>query len=142
MSQVAARATDALQSLKSLPTYFEPDSFRLSQRVTVMKYDIFRFASSVAASLLVAVALPATANPIKNVVLAHGAFVGGAVWRPVYDILVKDGYNVTLVQKPLTFFPMKCPRQCVSSLVRTVLVCLSYTATGGLLLQRPATILM
>jgi pimeloyl-ACP methyl ester carboxylesterase len=42
--------------------------------------------------------------PIKNIVLVHGAFVGGSGWRPVYDILTKDGYNVTLVQEPLTSF--------------------------------------
>src|SRR6201993_4058295 len=44
----------------------------------------------------------ALASPIKNVVLVHGAFVDGSGWQPVYDILVKDGYNVTVVQDPLT----------------------------------------
>jgi pimeloyl-ACP methyl ester carboxylesterase len=46
----------------------------------------------------------ATANaaPVKNVVLVHGAFVDGSGWRPVYDILVRDGYNVSVVQQPLT----------------------------------------
>ena len=39
---------------------------------------------------------------IKNIVLVHGAFVDGSGWQPVYDILVKDGYHVTLVQDPLT----------------------------------------
>lgn len=43
-------------------------------------------------------------GPIKNIVLVHGAFVGGAGWRPVYDILTKDGYHVSLVQEPLTSF--------------------------------------
>jgi pimeloyl-ACP methyl ester carboxylesterase len=42
--------------------------------------------------------------PVKNIVLVHGAFVDGSGWRPVYDILTKDGYNVTLVQEPLTSF--------------------------------------
>jgi pimeloyl-ACP methyl ester carboxylesterase len=46
----------------------------------------------------------AQAAPVKNVVLVHGAFVGGAGWRPVYDILTRDGYKVTLVQEPLTSF--------------------------------------
>src|ERR1700740_1598092 len=44
----------------------------------------------------------ALASPIKNVVLVHGAFVDGSGWQPVYDILVKDGYNVTVVKAPLT----------------------------------------
>jgi pimeloyl-ACP methyl ester carboxylesterase len=47
-----------------------------------------------------AVAVPAA--PIRNIVLVHGAFVDGSGWQPVYDILVKDGYSVTVVQQPLT----------------------------------------
>jgi pimeloyl-ACP methyl ester carboxylesterase len=54
--------------------------------------------------LLAGAATTAQAAPVKNIVLVHGAFVGGAGWRPVYDILTKDGYNVTLVQEPLTSF--------------------------------------
>jgi len=29
-------------------------------------------------------------------VLVHGAWVDGSGWKPVYDILTKDGYTVTL----------------------------------------------
>jgi pimeloyl-ACP methyl ester carboxylesterase len=50
------------------------------------------------------ITLPAIAAPIKNIVLVHGAFVDGSGWKPVYTILVKDGYNVSLVQEPLTSF--------------------------------------
>ena len=38
----------------------------------------------------------------KNVVLVHGGFVDGSGWQGVYDILKKDGYNVTIVQNPTT----------------------------------------
>src|SRR6201999_805985 len=41
---------------------------------------------------------------IKNIVLVHGAFVDGSGWKPVYDILVKKGYHVNIVQQPLTTF--------------------------------------
>jgi pimeloyl-ACP methyl ester carboxylesterase len=41
---------------------------------------------------------------VKNIVLVHGAWVDGSGWKPVYDILVKDGYHVTVVQEPLTSF--------------------------------------
>jgi pimeloyl-ACP methyl ester carboxylesterase len=51
-----------------------------------------------------ALAAPAADAPVKNIVLVHGAFVDGAGWRPVYDILTKDGYHVSLVQEPLTSF--------------------------------------
>jgi pimeloyl-ACP methyl ester carboxylesterase len=37
---------------------------------------------------------------VKNVVLVHGGFVDGSGWRGVYDILKKDGFNVSIVQNP------------------------------------------
>src|SRR5580704_1075530 len=49
-------------------------------------------------------AASALATPVKNIVLVHGAWVDGSGWRPVYDILVRDGYNVTMVQEPETSF--------------------------------------
>lgn len=56
-------------------------------------------AAVLVASLLCGIA---SAAPVKNVVLVHGAFVDGSGWRPVYDILVRDGYHVSVVQQPLT----------------------------------------
>jgi pimeloyl-ACP methyl ester carboxylesterase len=41
---------------------------------------------------------------IRNIVLVHGAWADGSGWKGVYDILVKDGYNVTIVQEPETSF--------------------------------------
>ncbi|HTF31293.1 MAG TPA: alpha/beta hydrolase, partial [Flavitalea sp.] len=41
---------------------------------------------------------------ITNVVLVHGAFVDGSGWEPVYHILAKKGYHVTITQQPLTSF--------------------------------------
>ena len=38
---------------------------------------------------------------VKNIVLVHGAFVDGSGWKPVYEILVKAGYNVIIVQQSL-----------------------------------------
>ncbi|QKD05382.1 alpha/beta fold hydrolase [Mesorhizobium loti] len=35
-----------------------------------------------------------------SIVLVHGAFVDAAGWKPVYDILTKDGYEVLMVQNP------------------------------------------
>ena len=43
-------------------------------------------------------------TPIKNIVLVHGAWADGSGWRGVYDILIKDGYNVSIVQEPETSF--------------------------------------
>jgi pimeloyl-ACP methyl ester carboxylesterase len=46
--------------------------------------------------------LPADAQPTKSVVLVHGGFVDGSGWDGVYQILKKDGYDVTIVQNPTT----------------------------------------
>jgi pimeloyl-ACP methyl ester carboxylesterase len=40
------------------------------------------------------------ASRAGNVVLVHGGFVDGSGWQGVYNILKKDGYNVSIVQNP------------------------------------------
>lgn len=42
--------------------------------------------------------------PIRNIVLVHGAWADGFGWKSVYDILVKEGFNVSMVQEPETSF--------------------------------------
>jgi pimeloyl-ACP methyl ester carboxylesterase len=42
--------------------------------------------------------------PIKNIVLVHGAWADGSGWKGVSDILVKDGFIVSIVQEPETSF--------------------------------------
>jgi hypothetical protein len=37
-------------------------------------------------------------TPIKNIVLAHGAWADGSARKGVYDILVKYGFNVGVVR--------------------------------------------
>src|SRR6516165_12115116 len=59
-------------------------------------------AAVAAVALLSAAVAPARAEPVKNVVLVHGAFADGSGWQRVADILVKDGYTVSVVQEPLT----------------------------------------
>src|ERR1700722_19405612 len=41
---------------------------------------------------------------VRNVVLVHGAWADGSGWKGVYDILVKDGFNLSIVQEPETSF--------------------------------------
>jgi pimeloyl-ACP methyl ester carboxylesterase len=41
-------------------------------------------------------------SKIKNIVLVHGGFVDGSGWEPVYAILKKKGYNVSIVQNSTT----------------------------------------
>src|SRR6185437_8782780 len=45
-----------------------------------------------------------SADPIKNIVLVHGAWVDASGWMPVYEILTKQGFHVTVVQEPETSF--------------------------------------
>src|ERR1700733_12547343 len=44
------------------------------------------------------------AHRVRNIVLVHGAWADGSGWKSVYDNLVKDGYNVSIVQEPETSF--------------------------------------
>ena len=39
---------------------------------------------------------------VKNIVLVHGALADASGFRAVYDILKKQGFNVTLTSQPLT----------------------------------------
>src|SRR5277367_410234 len=43
-------------------------------------------------------------QPIKNVVLVHGAFADGSGWKRVADILKNDGYRVSVAQPPETSY--------------------------------------
>lgn len=58
----------------------------------------------VAALCLASAVVPASADPVKNIVLVHGAWVDASGWKPVYEILVKEGFHVTMVQEPETSF--------------------------------------
>ena len=44
-----------------------------------------------AALSLFATVAPARAEPPKNIVLVHGAWVDASGWKPVYEILTKEG---------------------------------------------------
>jgi pimeloyl-ACP methyl ester carboxylesterase len=41
---------------------------------------------------------------VKNIVLVHGAWADGSGWRSVSDILIKEGFKVSIVQVPETSF--------------------------------------
>jgi len=60
---------------------------------------ISTFALAFATSVI---AYAAQAAEVKNIVIVHGALADGSGWRKVTDILGKRGYNVTIVQQPIT----------------------------------------
>src|SRR6516162_807560 len=74
---------------------------------TLLEHLMSTLRQNLAALLMIAVGgtmAHAESKPAaKDIVIVHGALVDAAGWRAVYDILSKDGFNVTLVQEPLTF---------------------------------------
>jgi pimeloyl-ACP methyl ester carboxylesterase len=66
-----------------------------------------RIAQSLCIALLLTTCCALSAQSehrIKNIVLVHGAWADASGWKGVYEILAKDGYNVTMVQEPETSF--------------------------------------
>jgi pimeloyl-ACP methyl ester carboxylesterase len=61
-------------------------------------------ASAMAFGLAAAATSALAATKVANIVLVHGAWVNGNGWKPVYDILTKDGYHVSVAEHPLTSF--------------------------------------
>ncbi len=47
-------------------------------------------------------ALTAQAAEIKNIVIVHGALADGSGWRKTANLLEKDGFNVAVVQEPIS----------------------------------------
>jgi pimeloyl-ACP methyl ester carboxylesterase len=67
-----------------------------------MKQSLSLVAAAAAAILSGAPMAAFAAAPIRNIVLVHGAFADGSGWKPVADILRKDGFAVSVVQEPET----------------------------------------
>jgi pimeloyl-ACP methyl ester carboxylesterase len=65
------------------------------------RFQILAVAAALALVPSVAAAAPAE-GPVRNVVLVHGALADGSGWKPVADILRKEGYTVSIVQQPET----------------------------------------
>jgi pimeloyl-ACP methyl ester carboxylesterase len=70
-----------------------------------MRRFLMMAAGAVALALNAAPLSAAAAPPVKNIVLVHGAWADGSGWRAVYDILTKDGFNVSVAANPDTGIP-------------------------------------
>ena len=62
---------------------------------------ISTFAIALAASFA---AFAAHAAEVKNIVVVHGALADGSGWKKATEILERRGFNVTIVQEPITSF--------------------------------------
>src|SRR5260221_1673867 len=94
----------ATSTLGSPFRFVEQDTEQNSEKDLIMIFNNLKnsFVSAAAFLVLAGTAVPVLASPIKNIVLVHSAFVDGSGLKPVYDILVKDGYSVTVVHHALT----------------------------------------
>ncbi|WP_114238219.1 alpha/beta hydrolase [Dyella sp. C9] len=70
-------------------------------KITLLKHALL--ASALALGVTGVTSAQATGR-VNNIVLVHGAWVNGNGWKPVYDILGKDGYHVAIAEHPLTSF--------------------------------------
>ncbi|MDM9624060.1 hydrolase [Rhizobium sp. AC44/96] len=62
-----------------------------------------RYISTLALAFATSViAFAAQAAEVKNIVIVHGALADGSGWRKATDILERRGFNVTIVQEPIT----------------------------------------
>jgi pimeloyl-ACP methyl ester carboxylesterase len=59
-------------------------------------------AGTMAATAISGSAQTTTAQPVKNIVLVHGAFADGTSWGKLIPILEARGFHVAAVQNPLT----------------------------------------
>src|SRR5256885_2491330 len=59
-------------------------------------------AAVLAFSAFQGVAQQAPSQPVKNIVLVHGAFSDGSSWTKVIPLLEAKGLHVTAVQSPLS----------------------------------------
>jgi pimeloyl-ACP methyl ester carboxylesterase len=59
-----------------------------------------------------------TVQPVKNIVLVHGAFADGSGWEAVAKILEKDGYKVSVAQPPETSYAedVKCTKAAIDAM--------------------------
>jgi pimeloyl-ACP methyl ester carboxylesterase len=86
-------------------------SWSLKRAVELKKMETSMFhRSAIFATMLCAAVVSSTPNlqaqksKLTNIVLVHGAWADGSGWRGVYDNLVRDGFNVSIVQEPETSF--------------------------------------
>jgi hypothetical protein len=72
--------------------------------MTTQKFLVAMMALMIAtasASAQSAQAPPSPTGPV-TIVLVHGALIDGSSWRGVFDVLTRDGYDVSVAQPPLT----------------------------------------
>jgi pimeloyl-ACP methyl ester carboxylesterase len=86
------------------------DNTKINSRTKLKTTDMKKVSNSVSLSVILLIAAIAFIYPIqaqaqanpKNIIIVHGAFADGSGWEKVFELLTGKGYNVTIVQNPLT----------------------------------------
>src|SRR6202046_4299065 len=94
-----------VRNMFGVPENFDDIHPRLSTAKPRRTRALARFATILCVTVLSSIPrLQAQKSEVKNIVLVHGAWADGSGWRGVYDILVRDRFNVSIVQEPETSF--------------------------------------
>ena len=94
-----------VRNMFGVPENFDDIHPRLSTAKPRRTRALARFVTILCVTVLSSIPrLQAQKSEVKNIVLVHGAWADGSGWRGVYDILVRDGFNVSIVQEPETSF--------------------------------------
>jgi pimeloyl-ACP methyl ester carboxylesterase len=101
---VKAVAFEVVENLDPIHAADHRQDIQCERRVCMFQGLKVGFVYAALLVTLAATTVQAKDSPVKNVVLVHGAWADGSGWKGVYHILVKDGYNVTIVQEPETTF--------------------------------------
>ncbi|MGP0021597.1 MAG: alpha/beta hydrolase [Candidatus Sulfotelmatobacter sp.] len=112
MENTAAVVETPTQAIGSIVDHVRQQATSTIVVAQLLWRDVIRVTLRIAQVLLTALSLvtcftlSAQVGPrgVRNIVLVHGAWADGSGWKGVYEILVKDGYNVSIVQEPETSF--------------------------------------
>ena len=89
---------------------------------------------------LASTVVPASADPLKNIVLVHGAWVDASGWQSVYDILTKRASMSPWCRSPKPRLPTTLPQRSGFSTFRTAPRSSSGTAMAARSSRKPGFI--
>lgn len=88
---------------KNVTVILKTKKIKMEKKSIVRKARLLAvFTVIVATGILIPLSHVLAQEPVKNIVLVHGAFADGSGWQAVYDVLKKKGYNVSVVGNPNT----------------------------------------
>jgi len=99
-NQLENQATVTNGNVPSTESISSPNFRNIMKAKTILKFFIAALILAGLAGTPRMLASDAGETPKLSVVLVHGGFVDGSGWQHVYELLKKDGYQVSIVQNP------------------------------------------